>query len=465
MRERNSQHQSRRTSMDRQIIAPSIIEKYGGPVPRYTSYPTAPQFHDGVGPEAYARWLEAIKPKDERLSVYLHIPFCRELCTYCGCNTKITHRDRPIAEYVQVLEQEIDLVGEHLAGRPAVSHLHFGGGTPNILTPRQFTSLMERLGRHLKLDGETETALELDPRNLTDGLVRAMADTGVSRVSIGVQDLDPDVQRVINRIQPLNVLERAMDMLRAAGIEKINLDLMYGLPLQNVEKARHTAIQAARLGASRVALFGYAHVPWMKKHQRLLDAYPRGDGADRHAQAEAAAEILVACGYQRIGLDHFARPDDALARAAGTPGELKRNFQGYTTDGAERLLALGASAIGQFPEGFVQNAPDARGYARMVGGGTLPVVKGLEIDEDDRRRAGIIERLMCDLAVDLECFGGAQAYGPELAGLQNLEKDGLVAVDGARVTIPEEARPLMRVVAATFDRYLARSEARHSRAV
>ncbi len=443
----------------------SLLEKYGGPVPRYTSYPTAPHFHDGVGAEQYGDWLARIDPDDGRISVYVHVPFCRELCTYCGCNTKITKRDKPVADYLSVLAREIDLVGDRLAARPKVSHLHFGGGTPNIVSARQFAQVMECLGRHFEIDEETEIALEADPRNLDADLVQAMADAGVRRVSIGVQDLDAEVQRAINRVQPLEVVERAVALLYLAGINRINLDLMYGLPLQTRETARRTAEQAIHLGAQRIALFGYAHVPWMKKHQRLLDGYPMAGAVGRHAQAEAAAEVLAAAGYQRVGLDHFARPEDDLAVAASTPGKLRRNFQGYTTDVSATLVAFGASAIGGFRQGFVQNAPDAGGYRRRVEAGEPPIVKGLEIDADDRQRAKIIERLMCEMAVDLDTFGGTGAFAPELARLETLEADGLVERSGARITVPEGARPLMRVVAAQFDRYLAATTARHSRAV
>lgn len=445
-----------------------LLEKYGGPVPRYTSYPTAPQFHDGIGAAAYADWLTALGPGDGPVSLYLHIPYCRELCTYCGCNTKITRRYAPIAGYVTDLTAEIDLVAANVGEPLAVSHVHFGGGTPNILGADDFLALMGHLRRSFAFGPDTETAVEIDPRVLTGDMAEAMAAAGVTRVSIGVQDLNEDVQRAINRVQPLSVVRRAVDMLRAVGIDEINLDLMYGLPLQTVDRVLATVDQVAELDAQRIALFGYAHVPWMKSHQRLLDGLPRADAQGRFEQAEAAARGLARYGYQRIGLDHFATPGDSLSRALDA-GRLRRNFQGYTTDMADVLLALGASAIGQVPGGYVQNAPDSGTYRRRIEAGQLATVKGLTLSGDDRRRRAVIERLMCDMAVDLDRFGGTAAFAAELARLNAMAGDGLVRVAGARVTIPETARPLMRAVAAVFDGYLnpagTPSAGRHSMAV
>jgi oxygen-independent coproporphyrinogen-3 oxidase len=450
------------------VMDHELLEKYGGPVPRYTSYPTAPHFHGGIGVSDYGNWLSALCPADGPVSLYLHIPYCRELCTYCGCTTKITRRYAPVASYVADLAAEIDLVADRLSQPLAVSHVHFGGGTPNILGDDDFRALMERLRRVFAFGADTETAVEIDPRLLTRSHAWAMADAGVTRVSIGVQDLNEQVQQAINRVQPLSVVQRAVDMLQGAGIDAINLDLMYGLPLQTLDHVLATVDRAAGLGAQRIALFGYAHVPWMKTHQRLLDELPRANAAERFEQAEAAAERLIGHGYRRIGLDHFALPDDDLATALDG-GRLRRNFQGYTTDSADVLLAFGASAIGELPGGYVQNAVDQRSYSRTVKAGQLPTVKGLALTDDDRCRRAVIERLMCDMSVDLDRFGGVAAFDAELARLRDLERDGLVRVEGAKITVPETARPLMRAVAAVFDVYLAPRDmpatGRHSLAV
>lgn len=449
-------------------LGPHLLETYGGPVPRYTSYPTAPQFRDNIGPADYAGWLAGLTPADGPVSLYLHIPYCRELCTYCGCNTKITRRYAPIAAYVADLTAEIDLVARNLSSPPAVSHVHFGGGTPNTLGTGDFLALMGALRTAFRFGPETETAVEIDPRLLTHDMAEAMAAAGVTRVSIGVQDLNERVQRAINREQPFTVVRRAVDLLRGVGIDCINLDLMYGLPLQTVDHVLRTIDRSAELEAQRIALFGYAHVPWMKTHQRLLDGLPRADAQGRFDQAAAAALRLARYGYRRIGLDHFAMPDDALCHALDT-GCLHRNFQGYTTDTAQVLLAFGASAIGELPGGYVQNAPDAGTYSRRIAGGQLATVKGVPIDADDRRRRAVIERLMCDMTVDLDQFGGASSFVGELARLDVMAADGLVQIDGAVITIPEDARPLMRAVAAVFDAYLpppgSVPVARHSQAV
>ena len=445
-----------------------LLETYGGPVPRYTSYPTAPHFRDSIGPADYAGGLAGLTPADGPVSIYLHIPYCRELCTYCGCTTKITRRYAPIAAYVADLRAEMDLVAAALGTPPAASHVHFGGGTPNILGADDFRAVMGHLRAVFRFGPQTETAVEIDPRVLTHDMAKAMAAAGVTRVSIGVQDLNERVQRAINREQPFAVVRRAVDLLRAVGIDRINLDLMYGLPLQTVDHVLRTVDRASELEAQRIALFGYAHVPWMKRHQRLLDGLPRADAQGRFDQAAAAALRLARNGYRRVGLDHFALPDDALCQALDA-GRLRRNFQGYTTDTANVLLGLGASAIGELPDGYVQNAPDTGTYSRRIAAGQLATVKGIVIDADDRRRRSVIERLMCDMTVDLDRFGGGDVFAAELARLHDMAADGLVRVEDAVVTVPEDARPLMRAVAAIFDAYLPppgmAPPARHSQAV
>lgn len=449
-------------------MGPHLLDTYGGPVPRYTSYPTAPHFRGGIGPVDYADGLAGLTPPDGPVSIYLHIPYCRELCTYCGCTTKITRRYAPIAVYVADLRAEIDLVAAALGTPPAVSHVHFGGGTPNILGADDFRAVMDHLRAVFRFGPQTETAVEIDPRVLTHDMAEAMAAGGVTRVSIGVQDLNERVQRAINREQPFAVVRRAVDLLRAVGIDRINLDLMYGLPLQTVDHVLRTVDRTAELEAQRIALFGYAHVPWMKRHQSLLDDLPRADAQGRFDQAAAAALRLTRNGYRRVGLDHFAMPDDALCHALEA-GRLRRNFQGYTTDTANVLLGLGASAIGELPGGYVQNAPDTGTYSRRIAAGQLATVKGIVINADDRRRRAVIERLMCDMTVDLDRFGGASMFATELARLVDMAVDGLVRVDGAVVTVPEDARSLMRAVAAVFDAYLPAPgmapPARHSQAV
>jgi len=289
----------------------------------------------------------------------------------------------------------------------------------------------------------------------------------VTRASLGVQDVSSEVQHAIGRLQPFELVERAADWLREAGIEDLNIDLMYGLPAQTAREVARSAELAASIGAQRMALFGYAHVPWFKTHQRLIDETSLPGLAERLQQAQVAAETLQGLGYQVIGLDHFALPDDELAVAAREK-RLHRNFQGYTTDEADALIPLGASAIGKLPQGFVQNAPDVAGYTRAVEAGRFATVKGLALSEDDRLRASIIERLMCDLEIDLTALagkGGAARFAAELEALGPLSAEGLLTVDGACVTVTEAGRPYVRIAAAAFDAYLAASQKRHSVAV
>jgi oxygen-independent coproporphyrinogen-3 oxidase len=430
-------------------------------VPRYTSYPTAPHFSAAVDAGVYCGWLEAL-PRAATLSLYIHVPFCTELCHYCGCNTRAVRKREPIDAYAERLLEEIALLSM-LDGRK-LTHLHWGGGTPSILGPEWLQKIADRLGATFDLSALKEHAIELDPRRLDRALVCALKTIGITRASLGVQDVSPHVQQAIGRIQPFEMVERAAEWLRADGIADLNVDLMYGLPAQSVRDVARSAELAAGLGAQRMALFGYAHVPWFKTHQKLIDEKALPGVAERLEQAQAAADTLTSLGYQAVGLDHFALPNDALAVAAREK-RLRRNFQGYTTDEADALIGLGASAIGRLPQGFVQNAPDLAGYARAVSAGTFATVKGLALSDDDRLRGRIIERLMCDLELDLDAFGGPARFTAELEALAPLAKEGLLRIDGARVVVPESGRPFVRIAAAAFDAYAARSQKRHSVAV
>ena len=430
-------------------------------VPRYTSYPTAPHFSAKIGPDNYAQWLGEL-PRDARLSVYIHVPFCTELCHYCGCNTRAIRKRAPVDDYAQRLIDEIALLGS-LSGRK-LTHLHWGGGTPSILGPQWLETIAGTLASRFDLSALKEHAIELDPRRLDRPLVRTLAAIGVNRASLGMQDANPHVQQAIGRVQPFEQVERAADWLREAGIANLNLDLMYGLPEQTARDAARSAELAVSLKPQRLALFGYAHVPWFKSHQRLIEEATLPGPSERLEQAQAAAETLMSFGYRAVGLDHFALPDDELCVAV-RERRLRRNFQGYTTDDADALIGLGASAIGRLPQGFVQNAPDLGGYSRSIAAGRLPIVKGLALSEDDRLRAAIIERLMCDLAVDLDHFGGRARFRAEVEALATLAGEGLVQLDGALVTMTEQGRPYVRIAAAAFDAYLAVNQKRHSVAV
>ncbi|MFP5329636.1 MAG: oxygen-independent coproporphyrinogen III oxidase [Alphaproteobacteria bacterium] len=423
-------------------------------VPRYTSYPTAPHFSPAVDHHEYRRWLRSV-PAGEPVSIYVHIPFCREMCWYCGCHTTVTHRQAPVARYVADLVREMQLVAAELPGRLRVGHLHFGGGSPTLLTPKQAETLCHELDRHFDRDRAAEFAVEIDPRTLTEALARAFGEAGVNRASVGVQSFDPKVQTAINRLQSFETTSKAVAALRNHGIAAINLDLVYGLPFQTVRSCVDTVEQALELKPDRLSVFGYAHVPGMKAHQRKIDEAALPATEERQAQADAIASALVDAGYRQVGLDHFVLPSDPLAIAAES-GALHRNFQGYTLDPCRTLLGFGVSAIGRLPHGFVQNASRIPDYRRRIGEGRLAVVRGYKLSEEDSRRAAVIERLMCDYRADVSGVA---------APLDELERDGLIRRKGPIIEVVEEARPLVRVVAAAFDSNLAGSEARHVTAV
>jgi oxygen-independent coproporphyrinogen-3 oxidase len=429
--------------------------------PRYTSYPTAPHFSPTVGPVTYAGWLAELAA-DATLSLYLHVPFCARLCHYCGCHTKIVRRRAPVEAYAKLLAREIDLLGEQI-GTQSVHSIHWGGGTPSMLGPDQLLRLTERIAGTFNCAVVSEHAIELDPRHVDQPLVEALAAIGVTRASLGVQEFSPRVQEAIGRIQPFSQVSAAVMLLREAGIAHLNFDLMYGLPHQTADDLERTIWLAHTLAPDRIALFGYAHVPWFKSHQRLIDEAALAGASERLALAEGARHALLSLDYLQVGLDHFARLDDGLARAA-TSGTLRRNFQGYTTDNADALLGLGASAIGRLPQGFAQNSPDIGGYARAIESGHLAIAKGIALCANDRLRGDIVERLMCHFAADASELDD-EAFVVALDRLAPLAREGIVEVDGRRIAVTHSGRPFVRLVAAAFDAYLAHGKARHSVAV
>jgi oxygen-independent coproporphyrinogen-3 oxidase len=441
--------------------------RYDLRVPRYTSYPTAPHFSGAVGAAEYRAWLGELAPEGA-LSLYFHIPFCDSMCWFCGCYTKIVKRYAPVADYLASLHGEIELAAGVLPGRFPVSHLHWGGGSPTMLVPDDWMRIIEHIGEHYELLAGAEIAVELDPRDATEEYVKALAQAGVNRASIGQQDFHPEVQEAINRDQPAEVTDRVVGWLRKHCIDALNMDLMYGLPHQTTERVAEMVDIAVTFTPHRVALFGYAHVPWMKEHQKLIDEAALPGAEARWEQAAAAAARLMEHGYVRIGLDHFARPGDSLAEALAD-GRLKRNFQGYTVDEAPVLLGFGASAISSLPQGYTQNVQPLKTYGQHIADGRFPIHRGKALSDQDKLRAAVIERLMCYLAVDLaqvaDETGVEEDFAAELEKLAPLAEDGICRIEGGRITVPEDCRALVRLVAAAFDTYLDPEAARHSRAV
>ena len=445
----------------------SLATRYGGSVPRYTSYPTAPHFSPEIDSAQYAAWLSEIGPGED-LSLYLHIPFCREMCWYCGCFTKITNRYTPVSRYVDHLIAEIDLVASSLGGRSNARFMHWGGGSPTILMAEDWQRIFEHLQRNFDIPADADIAVEMDPRTTTQDYVDVLARLGVNRVSIGVQEFDEAIQRAINRVQPFEVTAKVVEMIHQAGIRNLNLDLMYGLPKQTVGHVAAMTLKALSFRPTRIALFGYAHVPWMKSHQKMIPDADLPGIEERWQQATRAAELLVDAGYVRIGFDHFALPDDPIAKQ--DISSVARNFQGYTTDTAQNLIGFGASAISSLKQGYAQNVASMPSYASAVESGQLPIARGVTLSNDDKLRRDVIEKVMCDMAVDVA--GACRRHGmaehaldDSLSALQPMIDDGLVRLDGRALKVNEAGRVWVRNVAAAFDAYLGLDKARHSQAV
>ncbi len=435
-------------------------------VPRYTSYPTAPNFSAAVNAEVHAGWLASL-PKNADLSLYVHVPFCVELCHYCGCNTHATRRREPVDRYIEDLIAEISLVSK-LSAAKKLKRIHWGGGTPSIVGPKGLKRIFRALCSYFDTSQLKEHAIELDPRRMDHELLKALAAIGINRANLGVQEFSLDVQKAIGRVQPFAVVEAAVAGLRKAGIGNIGFDLMYGLPKQTVEDIRESALLAARLKPQRVAIFGYAHVPWFKKQQTLIDTRTLPQADERYTQALAAQNAWLEEGYVQIGIDHYALPDDSLTTAS-KQGALHRNFQGYTEDECPVLIGLGATAISRFPTGYAQNHPAAAAYASQVRAGKLATVRGAILSDEDLLRAEIIERLMCNFWVDIDELVIRHRlptiFSRELARLDLLAAQGLVRRSARFIEVTPRGKPFTRVIASVFDRYLEEKSTRHSIAV
>ncbi|MBB4120785.1 oxygen-independent coproporphyrinogen III oxidase [Martelella radicis] len=449
------------------ISSRQLLKTFSRPVPRYTSYPTAPHFHGGISATDVAGWLKAI-PAGDKVSLYVHIPYCDRLCWFCACHTKHTLRYDPITSYLESLSQEIKSVGAMLPQGVKVSALHWGGGSPTMLTPDDMRRLMGWLREAFDFAEDTEISVEMDPNDLDEARYDALADIGVTRASLGVQDFDERVQKTINRLQSFEQTAAVIAAMRERGVRSVNCDLLYGLPHQSLETLSRTVAQIISLRPDRIALFGYAHVPWMKKHQTLIpeDALP--DAEARFEQMTLAGEMLAEAGYQPIGIDHFALPGDSLARAA-REGRLRRNFQGYTDESADSLIGLGASSISEVREGYWQNMPAIGEYRRLAESGELPVVRGIALDDEDRLRRFVIEKVMCAYgfsSCELRArFGQAAEHViAEAKAYARLNPD-ICRFDAFGFRLEKAALPFARSVAATFDTYLEGGRGRHSSAV
>jgi len=444
-------------------LNPDLLRRYDKPGPRYTSYPTAPHFTSAFDVREFQRFVrqtgQAVPPRP--LSLYVHIPFCSSPCLYCGCNRVITRSSDRAAAYVARLLREIDIVAP-LFGHREVRQLHFGGGTPNFLTPAQLGEIIERLHRHFRFSGpgERELSIEMDPRFARPEDFEPLAWLGINRVSFGVQDFDTQVQLAVNRVQSCEQTLAAIEACRAAGIASVNVDLMYGLPLQSPASFRRTLRTVIETRPSRLAVYGYAHLPGLFKAQRRIHANQLPDAETRVKLLSMAIDMLSAAGYRHIGMDHFALPEDELVRAQET-GTLQRNFMGYTTHAGCDLLGFGVSSISHLGNSYSQNPRDLEAWEAAIDAGRLPVWRGLELDADDVIRANIISQIMCRGDVDITAV--ENRYGIDFWSyfpaaheqLAQLEADGLVWVCASRIVASSQGGYLLRVIAACFDRYLA----------
>lgn len=435
-------------------------------VPRYTSYPTAPHFAGGVGPQQFSEWIQSVQP-GSAISLYLHVPFCRRLCWFCACRTQGTSSDEPVRAYAATLKAEIALLKRHLAPGVTLSRLHWGGGTPTLLPPDMMRALADSIFDVVPLGKGAEFSVEIDPNEVDEDRLDALAAAGMNRASIGVQDFDPEIQKTIGREQGYELTKRVADMIRDRGVASLNADILYGLPHQTRARIADSVQKLLTLSPDRVALYGYAHVPWMSRRQQMIpsDAMPTPE--ERLRLFETARQLFTWDGYQEIGIDHFARPEDGMAIAARN-GTLRRNFQGYTDDTAPVLIGLGASSISRFPQGYAQNASGTSDHTKAIRDGHFSTHRGHIFAGEDLLRARIIEALMCDFRVNRAELLRDHAVSPERLDelFRNAASafDGWVQIDAEGFSIPVKARPLTRMIARAFDAY-DQSKAQHSAAI
>lgn len=435
-------------------------------VPRYTSYPTAPHFGPETGPRDFAAWIEAV-PERSEISLYLHVPFCRRLCWFCACRTQGTTSDEPVRAYVQTLKAELALLRAHLPRGVSLSRLHWGGGTPTLLSADLIRDLAETVFSVAPLAVDGEFSVEIDPNEIDDARLDALAAAGMNRASIGVQDFDPMIQKAIGREQAYELTRDVAARIRDRGVASLNADILYGLPFQTGPRIADSVQKLLTLSPDRVALYGYAHVPWMSRRQQMIpsDAMPTPE--ERLSLFETARQLFLWDGYVEVGIDHFARPEDGMARALRA-GTLKRNFQGYTDDPSPVLIGLGASSISRFPQGFAQNASGTAEHTKAIRAGQFSTHKGHAFRGEDLLRARIIEALMCDFHVSraelLQRFDVSADRIETLFQVAVAEFGDMLQVTEDGLRIPDRARPLTRMIARAFDAYDG-SRAKHSAAI
>ena len=451
------------------MIAKDKLNRLGlfdAKVPRYTSYPTAPHFNGNVGPDDHVDWIKAITP-GARISLYVHVPFCRRLCWFCACRTQGTQSDAPVTAYLKTLKTELQMLGQHLPRGVRLSRLHWGGGTPTLMAPAMMEELAGAIRDIAPFAEDTEFSVEIDPNEIDAPRLDALAAAGMNRASIGVQDFNNKIQACIGRLQGYDITRQAADEIRRRGVSSLNMDILYGLPHQTQARITESVQKLLSLNPDRVALYGYAHVPWMAKRQQLIPSDALPTPQERLALYETARELFLWDNYREIGIDHFATAEDGLS-VAQSNGQLRRNFQGYTDDTSDVLIGVGASSISRFPQGYTQNAPATGAHTAAIRAGRFSVARGHAFRADDRLRSRLIEALMCDFRIDTDeittTFDISRSALHAILTKTAQAFEGLLTLDDHGLSVPPDARPLTRMIARSLDTYDL-SKAGHSAAI
>ncbi len=457
------------------VVDPKLLRRFDRPGPRYTSYPTADRFVDAYDAETHRRTLGArhhLQAGRRALSLYVHLPFCEHVCYYCGCNKVVTRDHSRSGRYLHYLQRELDLVMDIIGKSQRVEQLHWGGGTPTFLSNEELRELMGMLRERFEFAADGEYSIEIDPRTVNAEKMAVIGDIGFNRVSLGVQDFDPDVQRAVNRIQSFEETREAIEGARRFGCKSVNMDLIYGLPRQTPERFAATLDKVLALNPERIALYNYAHLPALFKPQRRINEAELPTPDVRIQLFQSAIRVLMGAGYRYIGMDHFARPDDDLAKAQQL-GHLHRNFQGYSTRAECDLLAFGVSAISAIGSTYSQNVKTLPEYYDCLDQGRLPVLRGIELSADDLLRRAVIQSLMCNFELSIQSVeqaylvNFAKTFAQEMDALQEYVELGLVEIDEEWISVTPRGRLFVRAIAMLFDRYLRESEmrARYSKVV
>jgi len=451
-------------------VTDEILDRYNVNAPRYTSYPTSPWWDDSFGETDFRQVVAESNDSGRPLSLYMHLPFCEQMCLFCGCNVIVRHNHEGAAEYLPILKREIETVTSMLDSSRPVVQFHWGGGTPTYFSPEQLTDLFEYTRERVHFADDAEIGVELDPRVTTLDHLDALKSLGFNRLSLGVQDFNPEVQRTIRRVQPFDEVSALVDACRSRGFNSLNFDLIYGLPGQTRDSVAQTLDQVIELSPERIALFSYGHVPWVKKQQQALDGLiPLG--ADKFQLFTLGMERLTRAGYVYVGMDHFARPDDELC-VAQADGTLHRTFQGYTTKAGADLFGMGVTGIGELERSYSQNVRDLDDYRTAIGEARLPILRGVRLSDEDVIRRAAISSLLCNGLIDKAAFGDRwnvdfdAHFADELARLAPLRRDGLLQPRDDAIAATTLGRIFIRCVAVVFDQYVGRAQGpRHSRTV